>query len=186
METPYYVLRTNEGVLGPKGGTNEFARKAVLVIIGMLIISSFIFKENMFKGLNWTARVLLISLFIKFVLPDKNRIPSPIEIRFYNQYLVVYRENYHYDKNNSRMEFNRFYYKDIAKCSYNTKTQEVFIYGTMEAVWYNYNMDGRVPSQPTYYGVIPNSCCFFHIGLSPEANVIGTIERYSPIKVLYE
>lgn len=185
METPNYVLRAKEGVIVPKGVLQGFFRKVVMAIAAILIIGSLVFKENLLKELSWPARILLIILLIKVASPSRLRLASPIEIRFYSDYLLVYRENYYYAENLSRMEYNKFYYIDIVKCIYNTETHQIFIYGTEEAKWYDYNKDGSLPYQPTFYRIIENAAFSFHVGFSPEIDYKGIIERYSPIKVFY-
>lgn len=187
METPNYVLRTYEAaLLEDESSMQTFFRKVVLIIVGILIIGSFIFKDSLFSELNWIARILLIGLMIKFAFPRMRKIPSPIEIRFYNDYLIVYREKRYYSKKVTRMEYNKFYYKEISECEYKSNTQVIYICGTMEAIWYDYNKDGSLPSQPTYHRTVEDTVCYIDIRFSTDIDIIGAIEKHSTIRVIYK
>ena len=67
MNTPKYILKTNEGRLMSAGG--------------------------------------------KLTLNGNSRVPSPIEIQFYDDYPVIYSEKRYYDKKVSRKEYNKFHYR---------------------------------------------------------------------------
>ena len=190
MEIPIYVMEINEGVLVPKSDNslNNPLKITVLIIIGIIILGSIIFGENLFKEMTWTSRILLISLFVGICFKGQgsHRVPSPMEIRFYKDYLVVYREKYYYSKKVSRQEFNKFFYKDISKCQYRTSSKRINIYGIMEGRWYDYNKDGSVPDKPTYHRVINNGLCYFYTIYATEVDIIANIEKYSRIKVVKE
>ncbi|WP_338470838.1 hypothetical protein R4Z10_18995 [Niallia sp. XMNu-256] len=153
MEKPNYVLKANEGVLVPKNENSLISKlkTPVWIIIGIIILGSLIFQENLFDELSETAQFLLIALTIGVtVAGGHKRVPSPFEIRFYNDYLVVYREKYYYSKKVQRKEYNKFYYKEITKCQYRSQTQRMNIFGDVECIWYNYNKDGTLPEKPFY------------------------------------
>lgn len=86
MENPNYVLKFNQGVLMPVDGNPSYnwLQKATIIIVVIIIVGSFIFRENLFMELNWGARLLLIALVCQtlFLGRRKKRQPVPIEIVF--------------------------------------------------------------------------------------------------------
>lgn len=124
METPNYVLKANEGILVPKNenlllGKLKFA---VWVIVGILILGSLIFQDDLFSELSGSFQILLVALAIglSFAGEGSKRVPSPFEIQFYDDYFIVYREKRYYDRKVTRKEYNKFFYKDIQKVEYRT------------------------------------------------------------------
>lgn len=179
-----YVLKFNETVRKIVKDTNYKIKMAVLIIIGIIIIGSLIFQDNLFTELGWTSRIILISLFIGTLFTGKTeKIKSPIEIRFYDDHLIVYREKRFYSNKVSRMEFNKFYYKDITKCDFSKNTKRLNIVGKIEAIWYDYNKDNSVPSNPTYHRNVDGGICYFYTDLEENLDIVKEIEEHSTIKV---
>ena len=99
MEKPNYILKANEAVLVPKNDSNvlHYLKIFLWVVIAIIIIGSLVFQDNLFSELQWTSQMLLISLFIGiFFMGGNKKIPSPFEIHFFDDYLIVYREKYYY------------------------------------------------------------------------------------------
>lgn len=190
MDSPVYVLKLDEGVLVPKdeNSSKNPLKLAVLIIIGIIILGSIVFGENLFKEMTLTSRILLISLFIGICFKGQgsHRVPSPMEVRFYEDYLIIYREKRYYSKKVSRKEFNKFFYKDISRCQYRTLSRRINIYGIMEGTWYDYNKDGSVPDNPTYNRVISNGLCYFYTIFANESDIISNIEKYCKIQIIRE
>ena len=183
-ENPNYVLKFNETVRKTVKDINYKIKIVVIIIIAIIILGSIIFQDNLFSELSWTARILLISLALGVMFTDKTeKIKSPIEIRFYNDYLVVYREKRYYSGRISRKEYNKFLYKDITKCYYNNNTKRFDIIGKVESIWYNYNTDGTIPNNPTYNRVVDGGICYFYTDLEQEVDLIKEIKEHSPLKV---
>ena len=143
MEQPNYVFKANEGVLVPKNNNPAFGyiKKAVWIIVGIIVIGSLIFQDNLFGKITWDTRILLIVLAFAslFLGGGSKRVPSPFEIWFYDEYLVIYREKLYFDRKVSRKMYDKFYYKDIHRCEYIKVNKRINIYGIVEGNWYNYN-----------------------------------------------
>lgn len=56
-QQPNYVLRFNETDSRKVKDSNYFIRKALGIIIAIIVVSSIIFGENIFLELSWTARI---------------------------------------------------------------------------------------------------------------------------------
>ena len=165
MKKPNYVLKANEGVLVPKNESSPLGKikLAVWIVIGVILLGSLIFQDNLFGELSGTAQVLLVVIAVGVTFAGGNkRVPSPFEIRFYDDYLVVYRESMYYSKKVIRKEYNKFFYKDINKCQYRVGTKRMNILGDVESIWYNYNKDGTLPEKPTYHRNVKGGICYFY------------------------
>lgn len=186
MEQPNYVLKANEGILVPKNENLLLGKLKIVawVIVGVIILGSLIFQTNLFRELSWTIKGLLVALVIglSFVGGNK-RIPSPFEIQFYDDYLIVYREKRYYDRKVTRKEYNKFFYKDIQKIEYRTGTKRIHMKGVIEGIWYDYNKDGSLPENPTYHRTTDGGICYFYTTEEPDIDFISEIEKHSPIKV---
>lgn len=188
MDTPIYVLKANEAAWAPNPNAKLMGKikKIVRIIILVLIAGSLLFGDNLFAELNGTSQVLLIVLFAgTFFVKTNHKVPTPFEIRFYEDRLVLYREKNYYNPKLSRMEFDTFMYKDIKKILYRTSTQRINIYGLVEGKWYNYNKDGSLPMKPSYHKTT-DSFSYFYTSADPEVDFIGTLEKYTSIKVIIE
>ncbi len=190
METPNYVLKTNEAVLMPVNQNKWLSvlRPALLVIIGILIVGSFVFGDNLFGELTWSTRIILILLagFAFLFSGKEENVPSPIELQFYDDYLILFRPKCYYNKKVTRMEINKMYYSEIKKCAYISNLQRVHIYGDLHAKWYNYDGNGNISSKPSYDRFVKDTMCYFRTRLAPDVDFIKEIEEHSPIKVVTE
>lgn len=134
-EKPNYVLKANEGVLVPKNENLVPIKKAVWIIVGLIILGSFIFQDHLFSELTWSARIMLIVLAILVSFAGGTKmVPQPFEIWFFDDYLIVYREKNYYSKKLIRKEYNKFFYKDISKCIYRTTSEKFTIFGILEFI----------------------------------------------------
>jgi hypothetical protein len=186
MEIPNYVLKANEGILVPKSEKPLLGKLKITVwiVVGVIIIGSILFQDNLFNDLSWSSRILLIAMVIGIGFSGGNkRVPSPFEIQFYNDYLIVYREKRYYNKKVIRKEYNKFFYKDIYKIEYRTGTKQILIKGIIEGIWYNYKKDGTLPEKPTYHRTTDGGICYFYTTEAPDVDFVYEIENHSPIKV---
>lgn len=190
MDKPNYVLKTDEAVLVPvnQGSGLKILKTGVWIVVAVIVIGSFIFQTNLFPEISWTARCLLIVLAVgvTFLGGKKSDIPSPIELQFYDSYLVIYRPKRYYSKRVTRMEINKIPYSDITKCVYKSKSKRLHIYGNVDATWYNYNDEGVVSSTPTYNRTVTDTLCYFSTRCAPDVDFKSEIEAHSPIKVIIE
>ena len=185
MVEPKYTLKTEEAILGPENLSTKdrIIKYGTISIVLILVLGSIVFKENLFLEMPWIAMLLLVFLVVKVIFQGaRERVPSPIEIRFYEDYLLVYRDKRYYSKKVSRREFNKFFYKDISKIEYQKKSNLINIYGMVESIWYNYNKDGSIPSQPTYHKLV-DGICYFYTSAAKNIDFVAEIENNSPIRV---
>ena len=183
MDSPKYVIKTHETVSMPTGNNQPFAtlRIVVWVIIAVIILGSFVFGDNLFSELSWTARMIFIALAIgiSFWGPKSEPVASPLEMRFYSDYLVVFREKRYYSRKVSRKEYNKFFYSDISKIEYDYRTKRLDFIGKIDAMWFNYNKDGSVPQNPSYHRIVDGGICYFYVNGNDADTILKCLEEYT-------
>ena len=111
---PNYMIRSDEAVLRLVYDNKTFRLIVDILSImsGLLLIGSiFFFKFSWFDNVFF----ILFVICLNFIGNKRHKVPSPLEIRFYDDYLVLYKEKHYYDPKTSNMEFYKIYYKDIKK-----------------------------------------------------------------------
>ena len=189
MEVPNYVMKTEEANLMPKKGKQylSYLKVAIWIIVGVIIVGSLLFGDNLFSELSWTVRSLLIGLVIySFFWKSAEFAPSPVEIQFYNEYMIIHRPKLYYKKKLSRMEYAKMQYVDITKIRYIERLQRLTFHGTFHCIWYDYNKDGSVPSNPSFDRVVKDTIDCIGTRFLSASDIISEIEAHTPLKVIYE
>jgi|BioPla2DNA2_1021312.scaffolds.fasta_scaffold17846_4 hypothetical protein len=189
MSEPKNILRTYEKVDIPvsSSGVHTYVRTATWVIVGVIIIGSLIFQSNLLSEMSWTSRMILIALAIgiSFWGPKTNPTPSEIEVWFYDDYFVVYRNKRYYSPKVTHREFNKFYYNDVSGMDYDCRTHRFNIHGKIDATFFKYDKGGNVPNTPYYHKVTDGGICYFYIINNDAEIIISTMEQYVGKKVSY-
>ena len=190
MEKPNYVIKTNEAVLIPTKQSSGFTflKTGVWIVAAVIVIGSLLFQDNLFSELSWTAQVLLIvlALGVTFLGGKKEYAPSPMELQFFDDYLVLYLPHRYLDDSETRKQINIMKYSDITKCVYKSKSTRVQIYGDGQSTWYKYKKDGSLPEKPTRDRFVTNGMIYFNTCLAADVDFIKEIEKHSPLKVIIE
>lgn len=190
MDSPQYVIKTNEAVLVPTKQSNGFIflKTGVWIVVGIIVIGSLLFQENLFLELSWTTRVLLIvlALGVTFLGGKKEYMPSPMELQFFEDRLVLYLPKRYYSKKVTRMEINEMKYSEISKCVFKTSSKRIHLYGNGTSTWYNYKSDGTLSQEPTQVRNYTAGLIYFNTQLATDVNFITEIESHSPVKVIIE
>lgn len=190
MDNPNYVIKTHEAVLvlvNQNSGL-RFLKIGVWIVVAIVVIGSFIFRINLFSELSWTARILLIvvAIGVTFLNGKKEYTPSPMELQFYDSYLVLYLPKRYYSPRVTRMEINRMNYSEITKCVIKERSMRIYIYGNGTSTWYNYKTDGSLPQNPTQIRNYTSGMIYFNTQFSAEIDFKTEIEAHSPLKVIVE
>lgn len=107
--------------------------------------------------------------------------PYPMEIWFYDDQLVVYRDKTPADREKTRREYNWFQYSEISEIDIHTKAKQIDIYGVMTAEWYEYK-NGILSIQPSLRQKKDNLCTFGY-DFAEDIDFQGEIEAHCPLKV---
>lgn len=183
MTEANYIIKTQENMRMPKDDKANAIRKAVLIIITVLIIGSLIFGTNLFGELSRMAQVLLIIVFVRTLFTGGNElVPFPIELRFYDDRLEIYRDFVYYGKNKNRREMYIFQYSDIQQCVFNKASSHMMIKGEVYVEWFNYRKTGEASSNPTV-AKKDLGLCHFYTNADSSIDVVREIQEHSPIKI---
>ncbi len=189
MAEPKKTLKTFEKVDIPisNSGVHTFIRTATWIIVGVRVVGSLIFQSNLFNELSWTAKMILIALAIgiSFWRPKTNPTPSEIELWFYDDYFIVYRNKRYYNRKVTDREFNKFYYGDVSGMDYDCRTHRFNIHGKIDATFFKYDKDGNLSNTPYYHKIIDGSICYFYVINNDEETIISNMEQYVGQKVSY-
>lgn len=190
MSEPNYVIKTNEAVLMPTKQSSGFTflKMGVWIVVAVIVFGSLLFQDNLFLELSWTTRVLLIvlALGVTFLGGKTEYAPSPMELQFFDDHLVLYLPKRYYSKRVTRMEINQMKYSEITKCVYKAKSQRIHLYGNGTSTWYNYKADGTIPQTPTQVRNYTAGLIYFNTRLATDVDFKAEIESHSPIQVIVE
>ena len=179
-----YVLRSVENMRVDKAGPEGKQKTAVKVILVVLIVGSFLLGDNLFSGLNWIVRLLLIGLFFKVMFTEtKEFVPYPIEIHFFEDGLRIDQDYVYYSKKLQKKESYQFKYSDIESCSYKKSSGMLMVQGKLHVDRSKYRADGTVSSTPDESKQEKSGMCFFYANADPKVDFVKEIEAHSPIKV---
>lgn len=109
----------------------------------------------------------------------------PIELRFYNDRLEIYRTFVYYGKNKQRKETYIFKYKDIQQCAFNKSASRMMVKGNVYVEWFNYNKDGVVSQTPNI-AKKDMGLCYWYTNADPSVDIVKIIQDHSPIRVMTE
>ena len=134
-----------------------------------------------------SVRVKLLNEQIHTGLPHSGvggseKVPSEMELQFYDDYLVVFRDKHYYSNSVIRREYDKFAYSDIKRIQFRTVTKRINIFGIVEGIWYNYQKDGSLPQTPTYHKTT-DSICYFYTDFASNVDFVSEIETHCPVKV---
>lgn len=111
-----------------------------------------------------------------------NGIKEPVLIQLHTDYIVVYRECFHYDKTNPRMQLERFRYGDITKVTWSKAHKELIICGVAEVEATDYDQKGELilDSERTS---IETTKCVIGTEYMTDIDFKKEIEEHTPLTV---
>lgn len=185
-QQPNYVLKFNETDRKKIKDHNYFIKKAVVIIIAIIVVLSIMFGENLFLELSWTTRILLIAIALGVLFTDKKEdVSSPAELRFYDDYLILFLERKYYSERNIKQEYLKMKYSDITKVKYlpNTSNKRFQIYGNGHSLQYDIKKDGSLSKVPSRDKIFKDGMIYFSTNLNHNIDFIKEIEEHSSLKV---
>ena len=185
-QQPNYVLKFNETDSRKVKDRNYYIKKTVVIIIAIIVIFSIIFGENLFLELSWTARILLIAIALGILFTGKKEdVPSPAELRFYDDYLLLFLERKYYSERSIKQEYLKMKYSDITKVKYlpNTSNKRFQIYGNGHYLHYDLKKDGNISKKASRDKMFEKGMIYFSTNLNQNIDFIKEIEEHSPLKV---
>ena len=198
MEEPNFIYETSEGIHIPFRKQNIFFKIYTIMawfVIVVAILECILHTNLIVKMPMHVQAMLFIMAVCSVPILLKGVQPSDIEFHIYNDYFILYRRESYCKRISPRMEYNKFYYRDIEKCVYDKRKNTIEFHGMVEKSYYNYK-NGIIPLEPTYHKFEKDVISFRIFGSSiddisddtggiyerPE-EVISNIERFLGLKV---
>lgn len=188
IDKPNYVLNFNEAVLMPvrESKTRTYVRIAVWAVVVILLLGSFVFRDNLFFELNWTARILLVILAIGVGFRKTDWFPSYMELRFFDDYIVFFQPKRWYSKKEIRKQTGVMHYRNIILCKYLIDSKRIQIYGKGTSSWRNLNPNGSLKDKPLTVRNFDKGMFYFNTRLAENIDFVHEIETHSPLRVVLE
>lgn len=186
MDQPHYVLKSMENMREPKDQRVTTAKNISLTIIAVALLGSLIFKIDVFGLPSSSGRMMLVVLFVIIVFHQTMHfVPYPIELRFYDDRIIIIRDHIYYSKKLTRKEVYVFRYAEVERCEFNKSSNLLTIVGQVYVEWYPYNKAGVPPQIPSTTRTC-DGICFFYTHADPNVDFVKEIEEHSPIKITKE
>lgn len=183
MATPNYILKTTEDIDVLKNPGERKIKKAILIILIVIIVASFIFGENLFGELNFMAKIILLGLVFGVLFVNKKETKQfPLELRFYEDKIEVIRHEVHYSNGDVKQEFYVFPFDGNPSCTYAERSRLTRIRGMAHGEWYKYTKDGFIAEKPERVRDM-QGICYFNLSQSADVNLPNILKQYTPIKV---
>lgn len=158
-------------------------RIIAIVIVILAFFVQVIFPDNPFIKLSWkTILLLVVLLFFLMFTVKKEKINTPMEIRFFDDYLVIYLEKIYSYNNKIQQGYYKFLYSDITFFECDAKANKIKITGNKFITTYSYNKDGSIQQNPTFESMWPGDL-ELEFGIESNLNIVEEIEHHSPIKI---
>jgi len=198
VEDPNYVFKTVGGtnVPGKNAKTMKGFRIVVLSVVVVIIAGSLLSGENLFLEMSMGARsCLFFAIIVSIFHVTDVEIPTPVEFRFFDDYLIVYQEHASNASIYNQIEIYQMKYSDITKCQIMINRHQLEIYANnLKQTFYKYKSDGTVEEKPKEDEVYDSGVVFSRIPLSDDDDykekldedikkIKTEIENHSPIKV---
>lgn len=160
-------------------------RIVIWIVLGIILLASIMFGDNLFSELSSSVKWLLVSLILGtfFVKPKNINAESEIQIQLYEDYFVLYRPKRYYGKRMTRKEYNKVKYNEINSIEYRQQKNMFVIKANIDTLWYKYDKKGNVLEKPIQAKTIENGLLYFNTMFIDVDSLINELETFIPIKV---
>lgn len=187
MEEPGYILNFDESIIRTeKKGFWAVIQNVCIGAFIVMIVGSLLLRTNLLGKLSAYEIFTFVSLFIASVFNMKHVcVPSPIELRFYPDHMVVYRDKTVYSEREVQRETYDMRYADVTRFILRTSSNRLSVSSRLHFICYKYNKDGTLPDKP-YRDMVVNSGYTINLHFIGDLDIVKEIETHSPIRVVYE
>lgn len=158
-------------------------RIIVWVVISLILLFQVIVEEVI---LPWYVLIIIFPIYLwSSFSREHDKIYFPVEIQFYNDYFIIYREKTQiiWFTKYWAEEYNKMFYHDVTEAKFAKYPKGALkIYGEVELIRYKYNKDGNLTDRPVFHKTL-DAFSYIYTHESPEVDFVTEIERHSPIKI---
>lgn len=186
QQQPNYILQfeDSQSITIDNGGIWGIIQKICLCMILILVIASLLLRENLFGEMTGYTIAGFVVIWILCSMKKKTKwVTFPIEIRFYNDCLIVIRDHVPYDNGKkSRMEWDQMMYDDVKLVRWRLKAKRVMIEGKVHGIWTWYDENGNLTERKKY-DKVTDSAIIFDTHNMGDIDLAKEFETHSPLKV---
>ena len=183
---PQHVIQCNEIIKvcnDPNESLRKTFRKVVAIIVAALVIMSVIWHENILKELSWSAEIcLLIAICVAFAPLSYVEKKFPVEIQFYDDFMIVWLKQHYFDNKLTRMMFEKYDYASLSKIQYKSIAKRLLVFGSVDYIWYDYKDKHTLQDNPKAHRSLDEGMISFY----PAEEILEELGKYSPIPVTFE
>ena len=185
MNEARYVLHFNMANVKQNSLTpgQAFLKKVIIGIFVLFLILLLFKGKELLKELGIPVIVLLIGLGVWFMTHKKELVADPVEIRFYDTEMVVYKPKYAQTETRVIEEYKTFPYDRVKECRYSSSSEMLMICGEGHLLQYRYKSDGTKDETPYKEMDLESLSDHLWLHFALDDDVPGKIEKYSPIRV---
>lgn len=189
----YYSIKEKEMIVRncPKQPLSTYFKYAVWGLLAFLVISSILislfFHDNFIFNFDIKFYLMVLVSFISSLFIKKKKMPveSDMELRLYDDKLVLYRPKIKYSKRMIRREINTVYFTDLERIVYKKDNNRCYIYGNVIFEWNRFNND-IMQDIPYRNKKINKTLLFFNTHYINMDNFIKKVSENSRIRIEIE
>lgn len=187
-EIPKEVVDFIDGRMTQKNESTAYTiiKNIFVVFVIILGVGSIFFTEFLFSGESVTVW-LCVAIVLGYLIRNggHERVETPSQLLFFEDYMVFYVPKHHVKKGRDRMEIQKIFYRDVITCEFRTNTRKMVIRGMLEQTHYEYEKNGTVNSTPSYQRHYDGMIKFYTV-FDNEHDFKAVIEKNSPLTVVYQ
>ncbi|MGM9942294.1 MAG: hypothetical protein ACI32N_09950 [Bulleidia sp.] len=188
MDNPKYVIKSYDSMV-IKQYKNQFqktVRYSIYVILAILLLFRFLLKIDLYGDLPSLSKMTLGIVVVYTLLYAKQtvEVKTPFEISFYDDYIEIYLPKRIYSARLSQKELWKISYADLKSIQYEKETKMLYIYGNIDATWYDYKKDGTLPDLPTKHKYAKDAMVEFTLCNDDAEQIISDLKQYGNITVI--
>lgn len=178
MDKYSYEIKCKQEVSVAK---NQFLNRVtgVMFFISFVIVLCTFLYGGIARIIPLPVRLFIIGVTVLlFCIPNGKPKLVNLEIRFYDDYFVIYDErNYGLDS----LTYQKIFYRDVERCQYKKKSKKVEIFCIVTVACYG--IDGSEHQVDEKHRRPVKEMCWFTTDVEPVIDFIEEIESHSPIEV---
>ena len=187
MNSPNFTVAFQEAHAQPEklSPKNAIMKKVVAGIFILFIVLLVFMGKSLISEIGFLVVVILIGLAVWYMgKSKKTAVPDTVEIRFYDQQMVIYKPKYNLTESIELEEIETFPYDGIQECKYSTGSEMLTILGKGKLLQYRYKADGTKEDKPYKEKEMDNLIDQIWLHFALKDDIPGVIEANSPIKVI--
>lgn len=188
MNGPLETLHLKEGVICPipwrKRGIFGKLKPIVYAIVGMIILLSLIFHDNILSELSGYSQFTIVVLFVRVLFEQVDEwVPSDLDMVFYEDRIELFRKRVYRGRRFYRQEWQCMYYQNMTGIARRMNAKKLEIYGRARGVYHEYDKrTGELQERVAWDKTVDAGFVLYNEFMDVDM-VVHTLEKYTSLKV---